>query len=155
VHKIKRFFQLFLIAGAASFLLLQQEQKCQSRWISQHQNRKLTVTTFREMSTSHGSPFPLTHRSHTSPMFWSKVWLELWKWLRLNEQRWARIRTGSDWIRTEANFGRSRSGSDCNFFQNWWIRTGSDWVNFCCFNVIILKISKVLVVIRYYRFAKW
>jgi len=25
-------------------------------------------------------------------------------------QRWARIRTGSDWIRTEANFGRIRTG---------------------------------------------
>ena len=44
-------------------------------------------------------------------------------------QRWARIRTGSDWIRTVANFGR--------------IRTGSDWEYFCCFNVIILKISKI------------
>jgi len=30
-------------------------------------------------------------------------------------------RTGLDWIRTEANFGR--------------IRTGSDWENFSCFNV--------------------
>jgi len=26
---------------------------------------------------------------------------------------------------------------------------------FCCFNVIILKISKILVVIRFHRFAKW
>ena len=31
-------------------------------------------------------------------------------------QRWARIRTASDWIRTEANFGRIMTGSDCNFF---------------------------------------
>jgi len=50
-------------------------------------------------------------------------------------QRWARTRTGSDWIRTEVNFGRIRTGSDCNIFQNWRIRTGSDWENFCCFNV--------------------
>jgi len=35
-------------------------------------------------------------------------------------------RTGSDWIRTDANFGRIRTGSDCNFFENWRIRTGSD-----------------------------
>jgi len=68
-------------------------------------------------------------------------------------QRWARIRTGSDWIRTEANYDRIRIGSDCNFFQNWRIRTGSDWENFCCFHVIILKISKILVVIRFHRFA--
>jgi len=34
-------------------------------------------------------------------------------------QRWARIRTGSD----------------CNFFENWRITTGSEWENFCCFNV--------------------
>jgi len=25
-------------------------------------------------------------------------------------------RTGSDWIRTEANFGRIRTGSDCSYF---------------------------------------
>jgi len=28
--------------------------------------------------------------------------------------------------RTEANIGRIRTGSDCNFFENWRIRTGSD-----------------------------
>jgi len=48
-------------------------------------------------------------------------------------QRWAQIRTGSDWIRTEANFGQIRTGTDCNFFENWQIRTGSDWENFYCF----------------------
>jgi len=42
-------------------------------------------------------------------------------------QRWAWIRTGSDWIRTEANFGRIRAGSDWNFCENGRIRTGSDW----------------------------
>ena len=76
-------------------------------------------------------------------------------------QRWARIRTGSDWIRTETNFGLIRTGSDCNFFENWWIRTGSDWKNIFFariapqINVIILNVSKILVVIRFYRFAKW
>jgi len=55
-----------------------------------------------------------------------------------NFQRWARIRTGSDWIRTEANFGRIRTGLDCNFFEDWRSRTGSDWENIFCFNVIIL-----------------
>ena len=38
-----------------------------------------------------------------------------------------RDRNGSDWIRTEANFGRIRTASDCNFFENWRMRTGSDW----------------------------
>jgi len=33
-------------------------------------------------------------------------------------QRRAQNRTWSDWIRTEANFGRFRTGSDCNFFEN-------------------------------------
>jgi len=46
----------------------------------------------------------------------------------MGQQRWA-------WIRTEANFGRIRTGSDCRFFENWHIRTGSDWENFCCFHV--------------------
>ena len=66
-----------------------------------------------------------------------------------------RIRTGSDWIRTEVNFGRIRTGSDYDFFEIWQIRTESDWENFCCFNVIILNISKISVDIRFYRFAKW
>jgi len=70
------------------------------------------------------------------------------------QQRWERVRTGSDWFRTEANFGRIRIGSDCIFFENWRIRAGSDWENFCCFNVIILNISKIVGVIRFYRFVK-
>jgi len=34
------------------------------------------------------------------------------------------------------------------------IRTGSDWDNFCCFHVIILTPSKILVVMWFYRFVK-
>jgi len=49
--------------------------------------------------------------------------------------------TDQHWIRTKAKF--------------WRIKTGSDSENFCCFNVIILKISKILVVIRFHRFANW
>jgi len=48
------------------------------------------------------------------------------QYLRAIAQRLARIRTGSDWIRTESNFGRIRTGSDCNFFENCRIRTGSN-----------------------------
>jgi len=54
-------------------------------------------------------------------------------------QRWARIRTGSD----------------RNFFETWRIRSGSDWENIFCFKVIILNVSKILVVIQFYRFAEW
>jgi len=37
--------------------------------------------------------------------------------------------------------------------QSWArIRTGSDWANFCCLNGIVITISKVFVVIRFYRF---
>ena len=67
---------------------------------------------------------------------------------RAPNQRWARIRT-------EANFGRIRTGSDCIFFENWRIKTGSDWQNFCCCNVVILTMSNISVVIRFYRFVKW
>jgi len=42
----------------------------------------------------------------------------------------SREKHGQDWIRTEANFGRIRTGLDCNFFENWRIGTGSDWENF-------------------------
>jgi len=63
--------------------------------------------------------------------------------------------TDQDWIRSETNFCRIRTGSDSNFFENWRIKTGSGSENFCCFNVIILKISKILVIIRFHMFAKW
>ena len=47
--------------------------------------------------------------------------------LVMTHQRWARIRT-------EANFGRIRTRSDCNVFEIWRIRTGWNWKNFFCFN---------------------
>ena len=54
------------------------------------------------------------------------------------DQRWARIRTGSDWIRTEANFGRIRTGSDCNYLKI--CGPGLDRTEkICCFDVIILN----------------
>ena len=37
-----------------------------------------------------------------------------------------RDENGLDWIRTEASFGWIKTGSDCNFFENWSIRAGSD-----------------------------
>jgi len=51
--------------------------------------------------------------------------------------------SGSDLIRTDANFGKIGTGSNCNFFQNWRIRTESDWENFFWFKVMILNISKI------------
>jgi len=41
------------------------------------------------------------------------------------QQRRARIRTGSDWIRTEAKFWGTRTWSDCNFF---WKLADQDWI---------------------------
>jgi len=86
--------------------------------------------------------------------FWNRSGVRVWKWLQpplefrnpcrnrnqgcpvgpfgvtlAGPQRSAHIRTGSDWIRSEANFGRNRTGSDCNFFENWRIKTGSHWEN--------------------------
>jgi len=65
-------------------------------------------------------------------------------------QRWARIRAGSGLKPILAG-----SGLDCKCFENWQIRTGSDWENVYYVNVIILNISKLLVVVRFCRFAKW
>jgi len=62
-----------------------------------------------------------------------------------------RIGQGLDW----SQFCRIRTGSNCSGFWNWRIRTGSDCENFCCFNVIIPTISKILVAIGFYRFVKW
>jgi len=47
---------------------------------------------------------------------------------------------------------------DWNGLQFFWKLADQDWIGlskFCCFNVIILKISKILVVIRIHRFVKW
>jgi len=56
-----------------------------------------------------------------------------------SHQRWARIRTGSDWIRTEANFGRIRTGWEYYFFEIW--RISDEFVlrsqheTFLCFGI--------------------
>jgi len=39
------------------------------------------------------------------------------------------------WYASQQRWVRIRTGSDCNFFENWRVRTGSDWENFCCFHV--------------------
>ena len=65
------------------------------------------------------------------------------RWARTGlDQNWSQFWPGQDWIGLQ-------------FFHYWRIRTGSDRENFCCFNVVILKISKNLVMIRFHRFAKW
>ena len=48
----------------------------------------------------------------------------------------------------------ARTGSDCIFFENWRIRTGSVWENSCCFYVIIPTASKILVFMWFYRFVE-
>jgi len=42
------------------------------------------------------------------------------------KRRLAEMSTDEDWIRTEANFGRIRTGTDCNFFENLRIRIVSE-----------------------------
>ena len=53
-----------------------------------------------------------------------------------------------------SQFWRDQARSDSNFLENWRIRTGSDWEN-CCSNVIIPKITNILVVMRFHVFARW
>ena len=68
--------------------------------------------------------------------------------------RWAR--TGLD--RTGSGLEPILAGSGLDRTATLWKladRTGSDWENFRCFNVNILKISQILVVIRFHRFVKW
>jgi len=52
---------------------------------------------------------------------------------------------GSGLDRTGSGLKPIFAGQDLiglHFFENWRLRTGSDWKKFCWFNVIILKISK-------------
>jgi len=79
------------------------------------------------------------HQTQSPKIQFSQRILHVKHYSVTTHQRWARIRTWSDY----------------NFFENLRIKTGSDWENFCCFNVIILTKSKFLVVIRFHRFAKW
>jgi len=58
------------------------------------------------------------------------------------DQDWSQFWLGQDWIRLQ-------------FFEK---LTDQDWIglkNFCCIYVIILNTSKILVMIRFYRFAEW
>jgi len=66
--------------------------------------------------------------------------------------------TDQDWIGLDQDWSQFLADQDwtgLQFFRKLRIRTGSDSENVCCFNEIILKISKILVVIRFHRFAKW
>ena len=52
---------------------------------------------------------------------------------------------GSGLDQAEANFGRNRTGSDCNFLKI--VGSGLDRTEkICCFDVIILTTSNMLVV---------
>ena len=65
--------------------------------------------------------------------------------------------TDQDWIGLDQDWSQFWPDQDwigLQFFENWLTGLWSDWENLC-FNVIILKISKILVVIRFHRFAKW
>ena len=146
--------------------------------VSRHSNHTTLCISFFALSSTAGYlPFGL-HQPCSSlwpaPGHVQPAFLVVFCWIRFVYSRapateMSTVRTGSDWIRTEADFGWNRTGSDCNlfqnwqiktgsdcnFFQNWQTRTGSDRENFCCFDVIILKISKILVVIQFHRFAEW
>ena len=62
---------------------------------------------------------------------------------------------GSGLDRTGSGLTPISAGTRLQFFWKLADRTGSDWENFWCFCAIILNISKILVVIWFYRFAKW
>jgi len=64
---------------------------------------------------------PVRGESHNEHNANREVATPLWALACLSE-----MSKDQDWIRTEANFGGVRTGSDYNFFQNWRIRTGSD-----------------------------
>jgi len=51
--------------------------------------------------------------------------LRIWLFSGLDLAPWQEVDLAT-LIRTEANFVRIRTGSDCNFFENWRIRTVSD-----------------------------
>ena len=59
-----------------------------------------------------------------------------------------------DWIRTEANFGRIGTGSDCSFFK--FGVSGLDRTDkfFVILMWLHLNISKILIVIRFHRLVK-
>ena len=112
-----------------------------------------------------GVGFPnLKNYRHPDPhsKIWSRSGVRVWKSDSGNlqfEQHSSRDELGSglDWTGSGLKPILAGTGLDriAICFENWRIRTGSDWENFCCICVIILKISKILIVIRFYRFAKW
>jgi len=70
---------------------------------------------------------------------------EPWVW------RKPEMSTDQDWIGLDQDWSQFWPDQDwigLHFFEDWRIRTGSDWEHIFCFNVIILNLSKILVVIR-------
>ena len=67
----------------------------------------------------------------------------------VSEIRGGRDEPGSGLDRTGSRLKPISAGSGLDrtafFFQNWKIRTGSDWESFCCLIVIILNVSNILV----------
>ena len=79
--------------------------------------------------------------------------------IQLNTLTWLpEMSTDQDWIGLDQDWSQFWPDQDwigLQFFENWRIRTGSDWENIWCFCVIIMNISKLLVVIRFHRIANW
>ena len=73
--------------------------------------------------------------------FFSKMYIQIQSW----SEKIASILSSRDPVHAHL----------CNTGQRWArIRTGLDWENICCFNVVILKTPTILVLIRFHRFAK-
>jgi len=72
------------------------------------------------------------------------------KWL------YGRDEHGQDWIGLEQDWSQFWRDQDWIGLQLFWKLADQDWIGlrkFCCFNVIILKISTIVVVIRFHRFS--
>ena len=66
--------------------------------------------------------------------------------------------TDQDWIGLDQDWSLlwpDQGWIGLQIFDKWQIRTESGREHFCSFNMIILIISKILLVIRFYRFSKW
>jgi len=107
-----------------------------------------------------GIPMLLPFTSCEAWISWSCSWRDLLQDVasRWSEGSRAEMSTDQDWIGLDQDwrqFWQDQDWIGLQLFFNWRIRTGSDWANLCCFNVIILNISKLLVVIRFHRIANW
>jgi len=98
--------------------------------------------------------------------FWNPNPVQNVHWVIRSDLNPAEMSTDQDWIGLDQNWSQFWPDQDCIGLQFFWKLVDQDWIgrrkyffariaSQITISVIILNVSKILVVIRFYSFAKW